>query len=106
MAHRGIYSAGQYDLFNGVAPPVATKPLQFHKVAVEQPQKWIYTGLNVHISPTRIFCKPEFSGGAIVRTLAQRAAEVNLANNRHLGDLSAKAQDKIRNAVNWLALAS
>lgn len=106
MAHRGIYSAGQYDLFNGVAPPLATQPIQFHKVAVEQPQKWVYTGLNVHISPTRIFCKPEFSGGAIVRTLAQRAAEVNLANNRHQGDLSAKAQDKIRNAVNWLALAS
>lgn len=96
----------QIDIFGNIAPPVARSPMPSAPSSYVKPQKFIYAGINIYINPTRIFCQPTFAGGSYIRSMAQRATEANLENNRHAGTLSAKAKNKIRTAVNWLALAA
>lgn len=103
---QALQASQQIDIFGGMAPPVARSPLPTVSVAPSVSHRWVYSGQSIHISPTRIFTRPAFEGGVSIRSIAQRAAEANLKDNRHKGDVSAKSQNKIRAVVNWLALAA
>ncbi len=82
----------------------ALKRLQPSKPAVKP--KVVYTGLKIHIRPSMLVVLPQFSGVTRDRSASQRATEVNLAQNKTQGDVSKKAQSRISNAVNWLALSA
>jgi phage gp46-like protein len=60
----------------------------------------------LHIKPTYAVCIPQRNGYGGGRTTKQLANEENLKNNKHTGDLSRKAQTRIKNAVNWLIASS
>lgn len=61
-----------------------------------------YIGHNFYIKPTYIVALPEFSGGFGGRSKAQVKNEANLKDNKAKGNLSAKSERKLKNAVNWL----
>lgn len=102
----GNVVVSDYDLF-GNRLDAKIRPRQTEFVPCPPPpQKAIYTGIRVHIRPSRLISLPQFSGGTMVRSVAQRAAEANLKQNKQNGKVSAKAKSKIIDAVNWLCLAA
>lgn len=103
---RAIQRTNQIDIYGNIAPAVATHPLPSSPPQAQFTAKWLYEGVKVYIKPNRIFCMPSYTGGAYVRSLAQRTAEANLANNKRKADISKKSREKIFTAVTWLAAAA
>lgn len=69
--------------------------------------KAIYIGQQIHIKPTYIVSVPEYAYDTPnKRTYKQRANEHNLKNNSHNGNISKKAQQKVKNAINWLLVSA
>lgn len=86
--------------------PLLRDTLRSSTVFTPKPEKIVYTGLKVHIRPSMLIVLPQFSGGKMVRSVAQRATEANLSKNKTNGEVSRKVQNRIGNAVNWLALSA
>lgn len=61
---------------------------------------------HLHIYPTYIVTQQERLLTSRGRTAKQINNERNLRNNRHSGELSDKAQSRIKNAVNWMVAAA
>lgn len=60
----------------------------------------------LHIKPTYSVCIPQRNGYGGRKSDKQILNEENLKNNKHTGELSRKAQTRIKNAVNWLIASS
>ena len=65
-----------------------------------------YAGNNFYIRPTFVVSIPEWVSTQPKRGRFSIKSLFNLEKNQHSGDVSAKAQGKIRNAVNWLVQAA
>lgn len=65
-----------------------------------------YAGDTFHVRPTFCVSIPEFVHTTPRTGKQHRMSLRNLQQNRHKGDVSQKAQSKIKNAVNWLIQAS
>lgn len=66
----------------------------------------VYIGQNLYIRPTYIVSMPEYyfeNGG---RSVNQLNNAKNLKSNSHGGQMSAKAQTNIKNAINWLLISA
>ena len=61
-----------------------------------------YAGNNFYIRPTFVVSVPEFVHTDSNRGHVHVNSRRNLLSNQHAGDVSAKAQSKIKNAINWL----
>lgn len=66
----------------------------------------IYAGNNFYIRPTYVVSLPEYVKPGGSRPKLHRNSRKNLESNDHKGQLSQKAAQKIKNAVNWLVQAS
>jgi len=62
----------------------------------------IYTGQALYIKPTYVVSLPTFDTARRKRSISQRTAQSNLADNRQKGVLSQKAKARLKNAINWL----
>lgn len=65
-----------------------------------------YAGSNFYIRPTYIVSVPQYVRSGETSGTRHSNSLRNLQNNAHEGEISKKAEAKIRNAVNWLLAAS
>lgn len=65
-----------------------------------------YAGTAYYIRPTYVVAIPEFVSSEPSNSSRSSRSLANLKDNQHKGDVSAKSQTKIRNAVNWLLSAA
>lgn len=88
--------------------PVAPKQraIVVSPVIEQKHRKVIYTGLKVHIRPSMLVVLPQFEGVTFTRSASQKATEINLKKNKTNGVVSDKVQNRIQNAINWLALSA
>lgn len=61
-----------------------------------------YAGHSYYVRPNYIVAVPSYVSNREGNRVAHKNSLANLADNDHKGDVSRKAQMKIRNAVNWL----
>lgn len=61
-----------------------------------------YAGSNFYVRPTYIVSIPQYVHSGPDKGKKHRNSLLNLADNRQQGNISQKAQSKIKNAVNWL----
>lgn len=96
----------QIDIFGSYVIPRVTPPKPSQSIYTAVKEKIVYTGVKLYLKPNRLIVLPQFAGGTMVRSVSQRATEANLLQNKSNGKVSKKAQSKISNAINWLALAA
>lgn len=65
-----------------------------------------YIGQILYIKPTMIVSVPEFDTPKRLFSIARVNNHVNLKNNKHKNELSIKAINRIKNAINWLVVSA
>lgn len=73
---------------------------------LHKPLETWYAGNNFYIRPTFVVSVPEFVSNKPKSGRCHSNSRKNLTNNKANGNVSAKAQSKIKNAVNWLLQAA
>lgn len=96
----------QFDVFGNTLVHRVRSVVPTKVVITAPPPKIVYTGIKVYIRPSMLVCLPQFEGVTFERTYSQRAAQINLLNNKTKGVVSDKVQNRIKNAINWLALSA
>lgn len=61
-----------------------------------------YLGVTCYIKPNYVVTKPEFDTELKRKSTSQYFNERNLKHNKHNGTISKKAEQRLKNAVNWL----
>lgn len=109
---RGNQHFNNFDLFNEnkvVKPILPVKQVSSRISASPFKAEYsapVYIGQNLYIRPGYIVSLPEFSYSTAYTSEAFRANQKNLDKSDHGGNISQKADKKIRNAINWLLCAS
>lgn len=96
----------QFDVFGNFLVTRHKRIVPTVKAPEVKKVKIVYTGIKVHIRPSMLVCLPQFEGVTFERSGRQRASEVNLKKNKTNGVVSDKVQNRIKNAINWLALSA
>lgn len=66
----------------------------------------VYIGQNLYIKPSYIVSLPEFHYENKSKSVRFEDNKINLRQNRHNGELSAKAINNIKNAINWMLVST